>query len=88
MKRVLLLAVLSGGCATAPTPPQTTPARYQADVTYTMSAAAIEALAESGEDVRLTFRVGSGGESVTSCTAVPVAAAKAPSLASRLSLAH
>jgi hypothetical protein len=94
MKRALLFVVVLSGCASAPSAPsQTTPARYQADVTYTMSAAAIAALADSGEDVKLTFKLQTGGDAggVTSCTAQPLARgvdlmAPPPSLASRLTV--
>jgi hypothetical protein len=73
MKRVLLCLVL-GGCATAVRPPTENAQKYNVDVTYTLSAAAIAEMAENGSDMRLTFKLQSGADvgGPTSCTAVPV----------------
>jgi hypothetical protein len=73
MKRLLLVLVL-GGCASAVRPPTENPQKYAVDVTYTLGAAAIAEMAENGSDMKLTFKLQSGGDvgGPTSCTAVPV----------------
>jgi hypothetical protein len=73
----LLLVALSAGCATtgkAPASAADGTLRYQAGITYSMSAAMLAQLAAAGQDVKLTINLQSGvPNGVANCTVQPVA---------------
>ena len=74
-----------GACATTRTAPPAAPSVMSADVTYTISAATLADLAQTGQDYKLalTLESGADGQRPRSCTVAPVLPAPKP-LAQRL----
>jgi hypothetical protein len=74
MISLLLAGLGTAGCAATRPAPASSTTPYGANVTYTMSAAALAELAKTGQDWKLNFSVetGSSAQSTHSCTAVPV----------------
>jgi hypothetical protein len=90
MMSLLLAALGTAGCATARhATPESSSKPYGAAVTYTMSAAALAELAQTGQDWKVSFSVETGSSNQSrSCTVAPAAPVVPPSLAQRLVLAR